>query len=142
MKFLFFPGIVLTIVVTALTIYLTPLRYTDAIEPSIDDITSQEFYDTYVTADSDHLLIDVRSPAAYNSLHAENAINIPLHLFYNERHNFPKKDTEIVLICSGGVASGVAYSYLEHYGFTNIKRIGGGIEGWVDAGLPTESNDE
>ena len=46
------------------------------------------------------------------------------------------KDKEIVLICTGGRASGVGYSYLEHYGFSNIARIEGGINAWADARLP------
>lgn len=43
-----------------------------------------------------------------------------------------------MLICSGGRASGVAYSYLQHFGFSNIARIEGGIEQWALNELPTE----
>jgi len=45
-----------------------------------------------------------------------------------------------VLICSGGRASGVAYGYLEHYGFLNLRRINGGIENWLAEGLPVVSS--
>jgi 3-mercaptopyruvate sulfurtransferase SseA len=32
--------------------------------------------------------------------------------------------------------AGVAYSYLEHYGYRNIKRIEGGLKNWNEDGLP------
>lgn len=120
----------------AILIYTTPLRYTDHIEPTIYDMQSTEFYDEYHGHADGYLFIDVRGPSAYNEKHAEGSINIPLHQLYNQREFLPKDGKEIVLICSGGVASGVGYSYLEHYGFTNIRRIGDGIEGWEAEGLP------
>jgi len=129
-----------TVFFTALIIYLTPLRYTHLIQPSIDDISAADFYEKYTADPSKYIFLDVRGENSYNNLHAEGSINIPLHQLYNERNNLPRKDQEIVLICSGGAASGVGYSYLEHYGFTNINRVEGGIESWVEAGLPTQSN--
>lgn len=128
--------IAITIVATAGLIYLTPLKHLNIVEPTINDISAEEFHSLYTQNPDDYLFIDVRSAQAYNTLHAEGSINIPLHEFYNQRKIFPKKGKEIVLICSGGVASGVAYSYLEHYGFFNIRRIQDGIESWQAADLP------
>jgi rhodanese-related sulfurtransferase len=133
--------ILLTIILTTLIIYLTPLRYTHLIQPSIDDISATDFYEKYTADPSKYIFLDVRGESSYNNLHADGSINMPVHLLYHERHNLPRKDQEIVLICSGGVASGVGYSYLEHYGFTNINRIEGGIESWLEAGLPTNGTE-
>jgi len=122
---------------TIIVVYFTPIRYTDLIEPTINDISATEFYQKYTGNTDDYIFIDVRGKIEYDLKHAEGAISMPLHTLFQERHNLPKKGKEIVLICKGGSASGVGYSYLEHFGFTNIARIEGGIDAWSDAGLPT-----
>ncbi|TAJ16025.1 MAG: rhodanese-like domain-containing protein, partial [Dehalococcoidia bacterium] len=68
---------------------------------------------------------------------------MPLHTLYQERFALPRNESgkTIVLICSGGSASGVGYGYLQHYGFRNILRVEGGIENWQAKGLPVEGTD-
>ena len=127
----------LTIVAfSILLVLLTPLKWVNLVEPGINDIDSRQFFDQFVSNKEKYLFIDVRSQSSYNELHAEGSINIPLHMLYDERHVLPKNGKEIILICSGGRASGVAYHYLQHHGFFNIARIEGGIEKWQEAGLP------
>ena len=126
----------ITALVVGSAIYLTPLKWITIIEPTIDDISAEEFYALYEGNEDNYIFLDVRNGQSYERGHAEGSLNLPVHELYNERFNLPKTDKEIILICSGGVASGVGYSYLEHYGFFNIKRIEGGIEAWSDAGLP------
>lgn len=137
-----FPAIGLTAIVVALIIYLTPLKHLNLIEPRIEDVEPKAFYDEYVKNPDRYIFLDVRSGEAYDRLHAAGSQNQPLHTLYNERHVLPKKGKEIILICSGGVASGVAYSYLEHFGFFNLRRIAGGIENWSAQGLPTEQKNK
>jgi rhodanese-related sulfurtransferase len=122
----------------AAVIYVTPLKWVTVLEPTVTDISAEDFYDKYVGNEDKYIFIDVRGVDAYNRIHAEGAESMPLHTLYDERINLPKnvKDKEVVLICSGGRASGVGYSYLQHYGFFNIVRIEGGIEAWQLAGLP------
>lgn len=131
--------VVSSILVTVLVVYLTPLKNLNIIEPTIKDIDPKVFYTEFLKNKDKFLFIDVRPVDAYNAVHAEGSINIPLHTLYDERHNLPKKNKQIVLICSGGRASGVAYGYLEHYGFLNLRRIDGGIENWLAQGLPIVS---
>jgi len=132
--------VVSSIVVTILVVYLTPLKNLNIIEPTIKDIDPASFYTEFLLNKDKFLFIDVRPADAYNAVHAEGSINMPLHTLYDERHNLPKVDKQIVLICSGGRASGVAYGYLEHYGFLNLRRINGGIENWLAEGLPVVSS--
>jgi len=127
------------ILVTVLVIYLTPLKNLSIVEPKPRDIDPKVFYDKFVQNRDHYIFIDVRQPDAYAKLHAEGSINIPLQNMYDERHNLPKKGKEIVLICSLGKSSGIAFGYLEHYGFLNLWRIAGGIENWVSEGLPVVS---
>lgn len=126
---------------TTALIYLTPLKHITVIEPTIDDISPEDFYELYQENPDQYVFLDVRSQSAYDRWHAAGSEMMPLHTLYNERNNLPKNtDKTIVFICSGGVASGVAYHYLEHHGFLNLKRIDGGVEAWELAGLPVESN--
>ena len=122
-------------------VYLTPAKYFNVIEPPIDDITPEEFHELYSADPDQYVFIDVRGQSAYDRLHAKGSSLMPLHTLYTERLFLPKNtDKTIVLICSGGVASGVGYHYLEHHGFFNIMRLDGGIEAWEAAGLPVESS--
>ena len=128
--------IVIAVIVTASAIYLTPLRYTSLLEPKINDIDATEFHALYKENPEKYVFVDVRSLGEYDLRHAEGAESMPLHTLYDERKNLPKKDKEVILICTGGRASGVGFGYLQHYGFSNISRIEGGIDAWEDAGLP------
>ncbi len=134
---------VLVLVLGLAVFYLVPaIRYASIVEPTVKDVDSEIFYAQYKDNPDRYVFLDVRGADAYERLHAVGAKLQPLHTFYTERYNLPKNDPEkqIVLICSGGIASGVAYSYLEHYGFRNIVRIKGGIEEWQAAGLPVEGS--
>lgn len=132
--------LIIVSIITAGVIYLTPLKHVALIEPTIDDISAEEFYELYQQDPDKYIFLDVRGESAFNRLHAAQSKNQPLHTFYVEREFLPKNtDKEIILICSGGAASGVGYSYLEHFGFFNIKRVEGGIEAWSAAGLPVNS---
>lgn len=128
----------ITILVTAGVIYLTPLKWIPIIEPTINDINPSVFYADFVKNPEHYIFIDVRPEEAYSVSHAKGSVNMPLHTLYDQRHVLPKHGKEIILICSGGRASGVGYSYLQHYGFFNIHRIQGGIELWMAEGLPIE----
>ncbi len=125
--------------ITATFIYLIPsLHYAVFIEPTIHDVASTEFYERYRANPEKYDFIDVRPADMYAQGHATGSRNIPLNVLYTEHKFLPKKGKEIVLICSGGSASGVAYGYLEHFGFNNLSRIEGGISYWKAAGLPVQ----
>jgi len=128
----------IAVLITIFAVYLTPLKHLNLIEPRIHDIDPQAFYGLYAQNPDKYVFIDVRPESSYNRLYAAGSINIPLHLLYDERRVLPKSGKTIVLICSGGRASGVGYGYLEHYGFLNLLRVDGGIENWQLQGLPVE----
>lgn len=119
---------------------LTPLKNVALLTPTINDIDPVAFQADYAKNPDDYIFIDVRSPSAFNTIHAEGAISMPLHTLYDEHWTLPKTGKKIVLICSLGRAAGVGYHYLEHHGFFNISRIEGGIEAWQLAGLPVVGN--
>lgn len=123
-----------------LLIFYTPLRYTPFIEPVTKNITNTDFYSLYKQAPDSYIFIDVRDAETYADGHPAGAINIPLAKLYTERVNLPFSEKKIVLICAGNSASGVGFSYLQHYGFNNIERIPGGYREWLIAGLPISTS--
>lgn len=123
----------------ALAILTTPLRYVQLREPTIKNIVAKTFSEQYEKSPEAFTFIDVRDSATYVEGHPKGAINIPLARLYTEREKLPKQGKKIVLICGGNSASGVAYSYLEHYGFRNIERVPGGYKEWLVEGLPIET---
>jgi rhodanese-related sulfurtransferase len=126
------------VIITSAAIYLTPLKWVTVLQPVVQDIAPTDFYAQYKLNPEEYLFIDVRPQNPYNAIHAMDSVNMPIQTLYDLHPSLPKKGKKIVLICSGGQASGVAYSYLQHYGFFNIVRIGGGIEKWIQDGLPVE----
>ncbi len=126
------------------------IRYTEFIPPTIEDIDPAEAYQNILDNPSKYILIDVRSEGEYARAHASSSINLPIHYLYDGTHGLQNEkgvpvprntDQEISLLCTGGRLAGVAYSYLEHYGYRNIKRVSHGLAGWNDAGLPLISVD-
>ncbi len=131
--------LVATVVMCALLFYLTPLRFVNPIDPFVRDIDSAALYAKMQAHPERYFFIDVRTAATYQKEHAVGAINIPIHDLYDDRFALPKRGKTIVLICGDGELAGVAYGYLEHYGFLNLARIEGGLAAWKVAGLPTEA---
>lgn len=135
---------VVTLVFSLFIFYTVPaIRYSDIVEPTINDVTAEVIHAEMVKNPEGYVFLDVRPGDIYEKLHAVSSVSQPLHTLYVERHTLPKnvRGKMIVLICSGGLASGVGYGYLEHFGFRNIVRIEGGIESWKAAGLPVEGTD-
>lgn len=122
--------------IAACAIYLTPLRLIPVLEPVIEDVDARAIHERMQENPQEYVFLDVRPADVFKVLHAQGSQSAPLHTFYNLRKQLPKTGKTIVLICSGGLASGVAYSYLEHYGFFNVLRVEGGIEAWQAANLP------
>ena len=128
--------VVLAVIFTALVIFFTPLRYTTFIEPTIQDVEPEEIYEKMQQNPEEYFFIDTRSPVEFKNIHADGSINIPLAQFYDKWRELPKTGKEIVLICTGGRQSGVGYFFLEHFGFTNIVRVSGGLQNWTSKDLP------
>lgn len=121
------------------------IQYSPFLPPRIIDIDPNLAYANIIKNPGKIILIDVRSESEYSQAHASSSLNLPIHYLYDDTHGLknekgiplPKNtNQEIYLLCTGGRLAGVAYSYLEHYGYRNIKRIEGGLKNWNDKGLP------
>lgn len=86
-------------------------------------------------------LIDVRTPAEFEEVHAVDAISIPLDRLDPSRvaadHGIAK-DEQLFMICKMGGRSQRACDQLRSAGFTNAINVEGGTDAWVASGLPVK----
>lgn len=86
----------------------------------------------------DPLLLDVREPNEYNSGHLPDALHIPLSQIKDRAGELAKYTSRPVIVyCARGVRSSSAASALAKLGFARVLELRGGLQAWVDAGLPT-----
>jgi rhodanese-related sulfurtransferase len=129
--------IALSMIVAATCVWVTPLRYTQLFPPPhIREISPRAFYALAQKQPNQYLIIDVRQADAFKVEHLPNSQNIPVANLYDMRTTLPRSGKTIVLICGSNSASGVAYEYLQHYGYTNLMRISGGVPAWALSNLP------
>lgn len=84
-------------------------------------------------------LIDVRTPAEFNEVHATIARNIPLDRLdpaQLKQSRNGSSDKPLYVICKSGGRSSKAYSQLSAAGFPNVVNVDGGTDAWVAASLP------
>jgi len=88
------------------------------------------------------MLIDVRDPdeLVEQSYDVKNIINIPIDSLESKLMSIPK-DKQVILACRNGGRSQTAFDLLKERGFTNIANMEGGMNAWMEAGLPTITGD-
>jgi rhodanese-related sulfurtransferase len=81
-------------------------------------------------------LLDVRHEAAFATGHPLFAANMAAGRIELEAEaRLPRKDVPIVLYDDGEDLVGVAADRLKALGYTNIRELGGGLQGWKQAGF-------
>ncbi|MCX5827836.1 MAG: rhodanese-like domain-containing protein [Deltaproteobacteria bacterium] len=75
------------------------------------------------------LMIDLRSPAAYQSNHITGAVNMPLVSLHRTYKDLPW-DRPLLVIDVDGSRSFLVASYLRRKGFENVHRLEGGMAAW------------
>ncbi len=81
------------------------------------------------------LLLDVRTPAEWEVLHAPNSTLIPLDELVERVDELPQ-DAEIIVICRSGNRSLVARDILVDFGFKKTSSVAGGFNDWSAAEYP------
>ena len=83
------------------------------------------------------IVIDVREPAEFAAEHIARAKNISLRLLLKNTEALPaNKAAPIILYCKTGHRGAVALAVLKMVGYTDVRSISGGIDGWKAAGFP------
>jgi rhodanese-related sulfurtransferase len=80
-------------------------------------------------------LLDLREEAAYAQGHPLFAANLPLsRLELEALDRLPRKDVKLVLYDDGEGLVAPAIERLRGLGYSNVHRLGGGLQGWRDTG--------
>ena len=93
------------------------------------------------SADPEIVVLDVREQGSFDKEHIPGAVLIPrgqLELKVNELLPDPTK--RIVVYCQFGKISTLATATLRDMGFTRAIAMDGGMQSWLDKGLPTQSS--
>lgn len=132
--------VVVTAVITACVIYLTPLKHLNLVPPAMNEVDPAVFYKEFTANPEKYLFIDVRSASEYAIAHPKGAINIRIADLADPsvRAELPKSGKQIVLTCTDGKLAAVAYGYLQNWGYLNLVHLTGGLELWTLEGLPVE----
>ncbi len=76
-------------------------------------------------------LIDVRTPAEFETAHIPGAYNVPLDLLREHRDEIARHlDEDVVLICKAGGRAAQADETLRRAGLTNVHVLDGGMTAW------------
>ena len=78
------------------------------------------------------LVVDVRLPAEYRSVHLEPSVLLPLDEITRRRSELPR-DRELVLVCRTGARARLAVAQLAGF---RTRVLEGGIAAWQEAGHP------
>jgi rhodanese-related sulfurtransferase len=109
-----------------IALFVPSIRYTQYVEPSRVEVSpTQARAEMLASGSGNYLFFDVRSLKEYNELHATDSKSVPIADLYNLwRSDLPRtSDKQIYLICTSGRLAAVAYDFLEHHGYRNIRHI-------------------
>jgi rhodanese-related sulfurtransferase len=80
-------------------------------------------------------LIDVRTPAEFETVHIPGAYNVPLDTLKEHREEIARRlDEDVVLICRSGQRASQAREALAAAGLPNLHLLEGGMQAWQSAG--------
>lgn len=87
--------------------------------------------------DKDLLVLDVRTPAEFETAHIEKSYNVPLDTLKEHRDQISSHlEQDVVLVCRSGARAQQADTALSATGLDNLHVLQGGITAWQSAGHP------
>lgn len=110
---------------------------------TVSNVSPQEVYARQSRGENIHLL-DVRTPAEFEALHADGARLLPLDRFESADTDvstgFYREGVGITepvyLVCRSGSRATQAAEKMIEQGYSNIHVVDGGTERWASVGLP------
>lgn len=100
-------------------------------------ITSLEAEDlkARLARDEQLIIIDVRTPAEFESLHIRGAYNVPLSMLAEHTKEFASRFQDgVVLVCQSGIRAEEARERLASAGLESASVLAGGTAAYADAG--------
>jgi rhodanese-related sulfurtransferase len=84
-------------------------------------------------------VLDVREVKELEKGFIAGSVNIPIRDLPKMIAKLPESKTAPILTyCQVGYRGGMTTTMLRMWGYTNVRNIKGGLDGWVKAGLPVE----
>jgi rhodanese-related sulfurtransferase len=104
------------------------------IKPNIKEITVNETMERQKAGAN---LIDVREDNEWETEHAAGAKHIGRGVIERDIvHEFPDKNTELILYCGGGYRSALAADNLQKMGYQRVFSMKGGWTAWKESDAP------
>jgi rhodanese-related sulfurtransferase len=109
-------------------------------EAVVETISPASAADLIAAAPAGLVILDVRTPEEFTAGHLAGAVNLDFHAAAFSI-NLAGLDTGVpyVLYCRSGNRSAQAREMMRSLGFVEVYEIAGGIDAWVEAGLPVEA---
>ena len=85
---------------------------------------------------TDLRMVDVRTPAEYESMHIDGSHNIPLDELAGYADQIAAIRVPIIVVCRSGARARSAEALLRRAGARTLYVLDGGILSWTDAGQP------
>lgn len=88
-----------------------------------------------LATDDELMVVDVRTPGEFESVHIRGSYNVPLDLLAEHTHDLAERmQGHVVLICQSGTRAGQACEHLQAAGFNTADVLEGGIAAYEAAG--------
>lgn len=109
--------------------------------PTFDTVKVEEVAEEISAGDA--LLVDVRTDEEWDAGHAPRAMHVPLDEVEQRIDEIEEAAAgrPVAFICRTGRRSAEAAAIARAEGLEDVRNIDGGMEAWVDAGLPLEPED-
>ncbi|MDA0632067.1 rhodanese-like domain-containing protein [Nonomuraea sp. MCN248] len=90
-----------------------------------------------IAANPDVLVVDVRTPAEFESAHIDGAVNLPLdQVDAHLRRIVADAGGRMLLICQSGARAERARTALDAAGVSDLAVLDGGMNAWIASGAP------
>jgi phage shock protein E len=99
---------------------------------NVSNIAPDTYVSDFVSADQEHVLIDVRTPQEFSTGYISGAINIPVDELASRISEIPE-GMPVIVYCRSGNRSARAASILNSNNYNEIYDLGGVIQ-WQQAG--------
>lgn len=100
-------------------------------------ILSVADFEKQVTAKTEKVVLDVRTPNEFKGGHLAQAILMNVNdSNFKQQIGTLQKNKPVYVYCAAGVRSNKAAKILKQEGFTQVFELNGGIQAWQAAGNP------
>ncbi|CAG0942720.1 Cdc25 family phosphatase [Anaerolineae bacterium] len=122
-------------------------RYDDLVADALTRVKEIQPWDlqALLAAGRDVILLDVREPGEFATLHIPGSVNVPRGVLeqsceWDYDETVPMlaagRESEIVVICRSGKRSALAADVMRQMGFSRVASLKTGVRGWNDFEQP------